>query len=60
MMKPIVDERNYTVLGIHSFRKANLTLEEAKQLATRMREQMELAGWAGKVRVLYRDGSEVK
>lgn len=59
-MKPIIDERLYTVTAPNGYRKSNLTQEEAKQHAARLREQMKKNGWAGKVRVYYRDGSLVR
>lgn len=58
-MKTPVDEKNYAVVGINGFRKGGLTRDEATQLASRMRHQMKVAGWAGKVRIYYRDGTEV-
>jgi len=53
----LIDEKNYTVVGINGYRVGSLTREQAFKLAGRLREQMKQAGWAGKVRVYYRDGS---
>ena len=59
-MKPIVDDRNYSVVSINGFRRGNLTLPDARTLAARMREQMRTAGWSGEAVIYYRDGTEVK
>ena len=56
----LIDERNYTVVGINGYRIQNLTLVQARASAERLREQMREAGWRGEVRVYYRDGSEVQ
>jgi hypothetical protein len=60
MPKPLIDEKNYTVVGPNGYRRGGLTREEAFALAANMREQMRTAGWRGDVRVYYRDGTEVK
>lgn len=52
-------EKNYTVVGINGFRQGSLTRAQAIELAKRMQRMMAEAGWAGKMRVYYRDGSEV-
>lgn len=58
-------ERNYTVVGTNGtgapngFRRGNLRRQEAIDLAVRMRDQMKRLGWAGKIRIFYRDGSEL-
>jgi hypothetical protein len=57
---PLVDERNYSVVGINGFRRGSLVRDEALRLAARMREEMARAGWRGDVVVYYRDGSVVK
>jgi len=57
--KPIVDEKNYSVVGVNGFRRGSLTRGQAFFLARTMQEQMKTAGWAGKVEVYYRDGSRV-
>lgn len=54
------DDRNYTVTAINGFRRGSLTRSEAERLARTMRETMRTSGWAGRVRVFFRDGSEVK
>ncbi len=59
-MKPIIDDRIYTVVGINGYRRGNLTKEQAFNLAENLTNQMKIAGWAGKVRVYYRDGTEVE
>ena len=53
------DERIYTVTGPNGFRKPNLKRQEADDLARRMHAQMQTQGWAGTVRVVYRDGTIV-
>lgn len=58
-MKPIIDERNYTVIGVNGYRVPNLTRGQATRKADQVRQQMKQAGWAGKVHVVYRDGSVV-
>lgn len=55
----LADEKNYAVVGINGFRRGSLTESEALRLARDMQKQMQTAGWAGKLRVFYRDGSEV-
>ncbi len=52
-------DRNYTVVGLYGYRHGSLTFEEAIALARRMQTQMDKAGWRGKMRVYYRDGSSV-
>jgi len=52
-------DKNYTVVGINGYRRGNLTRKMALRHAKDLREQMRRAGWAGQVRVYYRDGSEV-
>lgn len=54
-----IDEKNYTVTCVNGFRRGCLRRKEAFALAQRMNEQMRNAGWAGKARIFYRDGSEV-
>lgn len=56
----LIDERLYTVVGINGFRQGNLTREQAGRLAAKIREEMERAGWAGDVKIYYRDGSVAK
>lgn len=56
----IIDTKLYSVVTDNGFNRGSLTQEEAKAMAARMREQAKTAGWAIKVRVIYRDGSEVK
>jgi hypothetical protein len=58
-MTPIVDEKNYTVVGINGFRRGSLIRIEAFALARKMQEQMQQNGWSGLVKVYYRDGKEV-
>lgn len=55
----LIDDRLYSVVGINGYRQGNLTKEQAFSLAKRLREQMRSAGWAGTVRIYYRDGTEV-
>jgi len=57
---PIIDDRSYTVVGINGYRLSNLTLEQARKKTAHLQEEMKTAGWRGKVRVFYRDGTEVK
>jgi len=57
--KILIDDKNYAVVGINGFRRGCLTRDQAFDLAKKMSEQMKLFGWAGKVRVFYRDGTEV-
>jgi hypothetical protein len=56
----MLDDRTYSVVGINGYRQDNLTREQAIRLARRMQEQMDRAGWRGKMRVFYRDGSLVE
>jgi hypothetical protein len=56
---PIIDERNYSVVGINGFRQGGLTIDQAATLACRLQDQMDQNGWRGKMQVFYRDGSEV-
>ena len=58
-MQPIIDERNYTVVGINGYRQGNLTRLQAVVLAYRKQREMQNAGWAGRMRVYYRDGLPV-
>lgn len=53
----IMDDKNYTVVGINGFRKPNLTRSQAIELAKNMQRQMDQYGWRGEMRVYYRDGS---
>jgi len=55
----MVDTKVYAVTAPNGYRRGGMTLEQARRHAGRLREQMRTAGWAGKVRVFYRDGSEV-
>lgn len=55
----IIDDKNYSVVGINGYRQNGLTRKQAVDLARRMQEQMKQAGWAGKMKVFYRDGSPV-
>ena len=56
---PIIDDRVYSVVTINGYRRCNLTRAQAMRHATNLEEQMKRNGWRGKVRVYYRDGSEV-
>ena len=55
----MIDERNYAVTGINGFRQGNLTRNQAIALARRMQQQMKEAGWRGRMKIFYRDGSPV-
>lgn len=55
----MIDDRNYTVVGINGFRRGSLLKMQALKMAKRMQEQMDRAGWRGEMRVYYRDGSPV-
>lgn len=55
----MIDDRNYTVVGINGFRQGSLLKMQALKMAKRMQEQMDRAGWRGEMRVYYRDGSPV-
>lgn len=57
---PIIDEKNYSVTTINGYRVGNLTREQAEKRAARLVEEMKRAGWAGIVRIHYRDGSTVE
>lgn len=59
-VRPLIDDRTYTVEGPKGYRAGPMTFEQARLQADRMREQMKTAGWSGKVRIYYRDGTEVK
>jgi len=58
-MKAVFDENNYTVVGVNGYRVGNLTKEQAFVRAGRLQQEMATAGWAGQVRVFYRDGTLV-
>jgi hypothetical protein len=58
--KAIIDTKLYSVVTDTGFNRGSLTHEEALAMAARMREQARQAGWGIKIRVIYRDGSEVK
>lgn len=57
---PIIDTKIYSVTGINGFRQCSLTRQQAIALARRMQVQMDDAGWSGKMRVYYCDGSEIQ
>lgn len=57
--KPIIDERNYSVVGINGYRQGNLTRSQADTHAAQLVHQMETAGWRGRVAIVYRDGTVV-
>ena len=62
MKKPepyIIDDKNYTVVGINGFRRGCLNRKEAVQLARTMQAEMDANGWRGRMKVYYRDGSPV-
>lgn len=59
MGKAIVDDRNYTVVSDNGYRSTHLTRENAFKDAEKIHEQCLMYGWRVKVRVFYRDGSEV-
>lgn len=52
-------ERNYTVTCINGYRKTNLTREDAIDHAIQLNSHLRMAGWQGRARVFYRDGSEI-
>ena len=56
----IIDTKLYSVVTDTGFNRGSLTRAEAITLAVRMRAQAREAGWNTTIRVLYRDGSEVK
>ena len=56
----MIDAHVYYVTTVNGYRSPWLTLAQAKTHAERLKQQMVLAGWAGKVRLHYRDGSEIK
>ncbi len=56
----MIDHKVFQVVGVNGYRSQWMTREEALAHAARMQERMRLAGWAGKVCVFYRDGSEVR
>lgn len=56
----LIDDKNYTVVGINGFRQGSLTFEQAVKMACRMQEQMDRAGWRGKMEVYYRDGTRIE
>ena len=58
-VKPIIDERTYSVTGPNGYRRAGLSHAQAVAHAESLAEQMRTAGWRGVARVHYRDGSEV-
>lgn len=58
-MPRMIDDRNYTVVGINGFRHSNLLKTQALKMAKQMQEQMDRAGWRGEMKVYYRDGSPV-
>jgi len=54
------DTKNFSVTTINGYRRGNFTEIQAIRHALNLQKQMHTAGWAGKVHVFYRDGSEVK
>lgn len=54
-----MDDKNYSVVGINGFRRGSLTRKQALDMARRMQEQMDRAGWRGKIEVYYRDGTRI-
>lgn len=52
-------ERNYTLTGPYGYRVHSMTRNHAVEQAQRMQAQMTNNGWAGTMRVFYRDGTEV-
>lgn len=56
----MIDDRNYAVVGINGFRQGSLTRKQAVDMARRMQEQMDRAGWRGRMQVYYRDGSRIE
>ena len=44
---------------MNGYRVGNLTKEQAFVRADRLQQEMATAGWAGQVRVFYRDGTLV-
>lgn len=58
-MKYAIDDKLYSVSGPNGYRKAWFTLSQAHAAAKAMREQMARNGWRGKVRIYYRDGTEI-
>jgi len=52
-------ERNYTLTGPYGYRVGSMTRNGAVKQAQRMQVQMARNGWAGTMRVFYRDGTEV-
>jgi len=55
----IIDDRIYSVVGINGFRHGNLTRSQAIEMAIKMQKLMDNAGWRGRMKVYYRDGSVV-
>lgn len=53
----MTDDRTYSVTTINGYRQANLTREQARAHAAKLADQMQRAGWRGKVCIWYRDGS---
>lgn len=58
-MNKVYDDKNYTVVGINGYRQGGLTRAQAVKLARQRQQEMDRAGWRGKMRVFYRDGSPV-
>jgi len=56
----MMDTKTYYVTGINGYRSPWMTKKQAETHAERLRAQMQTAGWAGKVRVYFRDGTEVR
>jgi len=55
----MIDGKIYAVTAPNGYRHGCLTREQAIAHAAHLRDMMRRSGWAGKVRVIYRDGSEV-
>lgn len=59
MYKPIIDDKCYYYTAPTGYRSAWMPQDEAVRGASGMAEQAKRNGWRMKIRVFYRDGSEV-
>jgi hypothetical protein len=56
----MIDTKTYYVTAINGYRSGWMTLSQAQTHAAKLQDQMKVAGWRGKARVHYRDGTEVR
>lgn len=58
-MQQVVDDKLYTVVSDNGYRSKHMKRADAFRDAQKIHDQCVMYGWRVKVRVYYRDGSEV-